>query len=128
METIRGLQKDVHLLLEEDELKWRQRAKVLWLKEGDQNSKYFHAFVSQRKRANLVTQIADMGGHVRSTPEGVQQAFLEYFNNIFTSTIPADSTGLLQGLFERVSMSMNDDSSKIFQQTRSEQQSSKWLL
>ena len=33
---------------------WFQRAKVMWAKFGDRNSKFFHSHVSQRKRKNLI--------------------------------------------------------------------------
>ena len=33
----------LHGLLEQEELKWKERAKVEWMKNRDQNTKYFHA-------------------------------------------------------------------------------------
>lgn len=38
---------ELNALLEEEDLKWRQRAKENWLKFGDRNSKYFHACANQ---------------------------------------------------------------------------------
>ena len=42
------LQKDLKILMEQEDLKWRKRAKINWLKHGDRNSKFFHVCASQR--------------------------------------------------------------------------------
>ena len=39
-------------LLLSHEVFWKQRAKSLWLKEGDQNTRCFHALALARKRQN----------------------------------------------------------------------------
>lgn len=48
--------------LERDETMWRQRSKILQLKEMDQNTIYFHNKASQRKRKNHTAQINDYVG------------------------------------------------------------------
>ncbi|XP_074336036.1 uncharacterized protein LOC141673201 [Apium graveolens] len=41
-------------LLLNEEVYWKQRAKTFWLKEGDLNTKFFHAQASKRKKLNNV--------------------------------------------------------------------------
>jgi hypothetical protein len=53
---------EIHELLEQEELKWKQRAKEDWLRYGDRNTKYFHACANQRKRVNQIDQIRNVAG------------------------------------------------------------------
>jgi hypothetical protein len=56
------LQKELQISLEQEDLKWRQRAKMDWFKFGDRNSKFFHACANQRRKANNIDHIHDEGG------------------------------------------------------------------
>ncbi|XP_030505163.2 uncharacterized protein LOC115720145 [Cannabis sativa] len=44
------------------EVFWRQRSKQLWLQEGDNNSKFFHASATNRRWYNFVTKLKDQSG------------------------------------------------------------------
>jgi hypothetical protein len=46
------LKKEIHDMLEQEDLKWRQWAKEAWLRDGDHNTKYFHACATQRQQRN----------------------------------------------------------------------------
>jgi hypothetical protein len=61
-EQIQQLQREVHLLLEKEDLFWRQRSREAWLKDGDRNTKFFHASVNQKRRNGLIHEIADLDG------------------------------------------------------------------
>lgn len=43
---IRQLQEQIDKMLEQKDLKWRQRAKQSWYQKGDRNTPYFHAWVT----------------------------------------------------------------------------------
>ena len=52
-----SLSAELNEWLEKEELKWKQKSRELCLKEGDQNSKFFHLSTLVRRRRN---QIADI--------------------------------------------------------------------
>lgn len=59
MEDIKILQKEIHHWMDQEELKWRQRAKQHWYKHGDRNTKYFHVCANQRRAKNHIKYIVD---------------------------------------------------------------------
>jgi hypothetical protein len=69
-------------------LKWRQRAKENWLKHGDHNTKYFHACANQRQKGNRIVQIQDENGRVCTTNDAIANAFVQYYQHLFTMTEP----------------------------------------
>ena len=71
------------LLLLQKEKKWRLKSRALWLKEGDQKTKFFHRCASQRKRINTIHEIrSNQGTWTRSFPEKSQVA-VEHFQGLF---------------------------------------------
>jgi hypothetical protein len=76
---IKSLQVEIGELLEQEELMWRQRAKMHWLKEWDKNTRFFHECVKQRRRRNVISQIEDEDGRTWSDPGEVEQVFSSYF-------------------------------------------------
>lgn len=59
LEQASKIQNDFKLLMKQEELKWRQRAKVDWLKFGDKKSKFYHACANQRCKVNKISNISD---------------------------------------------------------------------
>jgi hypothetical protein len=58
------LQDEMYFMLEQEDLKWSQRAKEDWLKYRDRNTKFFHACATQRNRRKQISKIVDKEKYV----------------------------------------------------------------
>lgn len=75
MEEIKQLQKELGNLLEEENMKWRQRANINWYQKGDRNTKFFNACATQRRKNNSLLKIIYSQNQVRTGEAGVRKAF-----------------------------------------------------
>ena len=70
-------------LLSQDDAYLRQRAKTHWYKDGDRNTKFFHASATARKKVNLITSLDDDVGNKITNEQDMQDVARQYFVNIF---------------------------------------------
>lgn len=70
-------------LLFQDETYWRQRSRVLWLKDGDRNSAFFHRRASNRKSRNKVKELNNAAGNWQTNPKLVSKILVQYYEGIF---------------------------------------------
>lgn len=66
-------------LLEQQEIYWKQRSKQYWLREGDQNTNFFHKYATGRRRQNQIRKLKDKNGVWKEKKEDLQQIISEYF-------------------------------------------------
>uniref|UniRef100_A0A803QGY6 Reverse transcriptase n=1 Tax=Cannabis sativa TaxID=3483 RepID=A0A803QGY6_CANSA len=62
---------------------WKQRSKQLWLREGDQNSKIFHAKATSRRRNNLIQKLKNNVGVWVGWEDELPTVVADYFNQLF---------------------------------------------
>uniref|UniRef100_A0A0V0H5V8 Putative ovule protein n=1 Tax=Solanum chacoense TaxID=4108 RepID=A0A0V0H5V8_SOLCH len=51
-----------------EEIAWRQRSKVQWLKDGDKNTKVFHNLADAHKRYNSIDALEVEGQSITKMP------------------------------------------------------------
>lgn len=90
--TADSLQKDKALqdsldgLLLKEQILWRDKAKELWLEEGDQNSRYFHVSTIIRRRKNHIAHLLNRD-HVAVTDcDEIGQVFVDFYKDLFSSS------------------------------------------
>lgn len=76
-------------LLEQQEVYWKQRAKQFRLKEGDQNTRFFHNFASRQKKNNQLIKLKDKHGDWKEDREDIQNIVTEYFEDLFQASATA---------------------------------------
>ncbi|KAJ9564993.1 hypothetical protein OSB04_000959 [Centaurea solstitialis] len=70
-----------HQAKADEEMYYRQRAKVHWLKEGDMNTKYFHKCVKEKRSRSFIHSVIDTQGNF-VIGDGVGSTFLNHFQSI----------------------------------------------
>ncbi|KAK1354013.1 hypothetical protein POM88_047269 [Heracleum sosnowskyi] len=73
-------------LLERQEIYWQQRAKQMWLKEGDQNSQFFHRVATGRKKNNSIKGLMNKHDEWKENREDIQQIIVDYFTELFSKS------------------------------------------
>ncbi|KAL4032276.1 hypothetical protein IC575_005346 [Cucumis melo] len=69
---------------------WYQRAKKLWLREGDENSSFFHRICSSRQKRSFIHEIQDEEGLIQNTNISISTAFIKFFSKIYRSSTKSD--------------------------------------
>jgi len=77
------LRKRMQRLLSQGDAYWRQRAKTHWYKDGDRNTKKFHASASAWKKVNHIIFLDDDAGNKITDEQGLRDVAQHYFLNIF---------------------------------------------
>ena len=70
---------------------YRQLSKKHWATKGDRNTKFFQHACSRRRQKNRILFIHNDSGQAVSSPQDIAHEFVQYFTNLFTSSIPMQS-------------------------------------
>ncbi|GKC99214.1 RNA-directed DNA polymerase, eukaryota [Tanacetum coccineum] len=77
-----NLMKQLHYIKSSDACDFLQKAKIQWAIEGDENFKFFHGVINQ-KRANLAIKGVMVYGEWVDNPSHVKDEFCSHFTNRF---------------------------------------------
>eukprot|EP00253_Pinus_taeda_P032540 PITA_32540 len=67
---------------QQEEVLWRQKSRIRWLKEGEKNTKFFHRTTVQRRMHNQISQVTNAQGEKLETQEEIEKEFLHYFKEM----------------------------------------------
>jgi hypothetical protein len=76
--VISELDKLAHL----EETSWRQKSRVLWLKEGDNNTKFFHKMANSNRRRNYMKSV-EVDGIVHENADEVRDNVVCFYESLY---------------------------------------------
>ena len=65
--------KELNKLLHQEVLYWHQRSRVAWLRDGDRNTRFFHASASHRRKVNTIEKSKDNNDIWVNTGSGISE-------------------------------------------------------
>ncbi|XP_004296207.1 PREDICTED: uncharacterized protein LOC101297422 [Fragaria vesca subsp. vesca] len=90
-DEVRGeLEKQLRELLQKEQAFWQQRSRVLWLAEGDLNTKYFHQKASNRRKKNTLRGLYNSDGVGLEDLDGVPRVITEEVNQSLMREVTAE--------------------------------------
>lgn len=64
-----------------EEIHWRQRSRIQWIKEGGKNTKYFHRMASASKRINIIDSLM-IDGVMSSDSMEIKRSIVDFYQNL----------------------------------------------
>ena len=87
-EQIQSVCKSLNSWLDVENTMWHQRAKHMWIIDGDRNTSFFHQKASNHKQRNTIHGLTDDIGVWQEEDQIVENIILDYFSNYSKQTGP----------------------------------------
>jgi hypothetical protein len=71
----------------QEEICWRQKFRIKWLKEGDKCTKVFHLMANSNRRFNNINSLR-INVSLSSNPAAIREHAASYFESMFTESMP----------------------------------------
>lgn len=99
----------------DEEIYWKQKSRVNWLRSGDRNTRYFHAVTKGKRIKNTISVIQDESGVIHRGHKEISQVAVKYFQDLYTSggTNTAAYGEVFQDFQPRVTLDMNQDLTRM---------------
>lgn len=99
---------ELNKLLLQQELYWKQRSSVSWLKEGDKNTKLFQMMAVNRKQKNTIASILKDNGDPTFIHEEISNSLVSHFHKLFTATETSPVPAHILAEFSQIDAAEND--------------------
>jgi hypothetical protein len=70
--------------LKQEEILWRQKSRVQWLKEGEKNTKFFHRSMIHRRFINRITKLENAQGNTLLSHQDITQELTGYYKDLLS--------------------------------------------
>jgi hypothetical protein len=102
------IEKELDSLLEQEEIYWRQRSRINWLKEGDRNTKFFHKKATWRKKKNRIDRLQRQDGSMTENNGEMEGMATEFFKELYTADQHVQPRAILDLVQPQITHHMNE--------------------
>ncbi|KAL6348507.1 hypothetical protein AAG906_009967 [Vitis piasezkii] len=74
-------------VLLKEEVQWRQKSRVKWIKEGDCNSKFFHRVATGRRSRKFIKSLISERGETLNNIEDIFEEIVNFFGNLYSKPV-----------------------------------------
>jgi hypothetical protein len=74
---------DLEGSLLQEEICWRQKSRIQWLKEGDKCTKFFHQVANANRRSNTIDSL-HVNGTPISDPDAIKSHIVNFYESLFS--------------------------------------------
>ena len=78
-------------ILHIDEITWKLKSRIKWLREGDLNTKFFHKTATDKRNQNAIWRIMKADGTYSITNEEVQHEAYHHFSKFYQAQLDIDA-------------------------------------
>ena len=76
------LRSQIQNLLSLEEVSWRQKSRMLCIKEGDKNTKFFHKVANSRRRYNQISML-EVDGVIYEDESEMADQVVQFYKNLY---------------------------------------------
>jgi hypothetical protein len=91
-----------------EEILWWQWSRIMWLAEGDRNTRFFHLRASRRRRRNRITKLKRADGEFTEDEQEMRELATSFYGNLFRSEGVHNMDVVLNSVPVKVSSEMNE--------------------
>ena len=84
-------------MLLKEEVHWRQKSRVKWIKEGDCNPKFFHRMANGRRSRKFIKFLISERGVTLSNIEVISEEIVNFFGKLYSK--PEGASWRVEGLY-----------------------------
>lgn len=102
------LSNQIEMHRQQEETLWRQKSSIIWLRDGEKNTKFFHGSTIQRRMHNNIAFINNQQGENLEKHEDIAQEFQEHFQNTLKEP-PGSRIQAIQNIVQHIPKIINED-------------------
>lgn len=100
--------------------RWAQRAHMLWLMNGDKNSKFFHHITRSCSHYNFISQVTDPDDIIHTDQSDILHTFSTFYSKLWTAPSVCD-LNILEFLHDDIPKLSNAERSSLISEVTKEE-------